>query len=520
MSEGTATIRTRKFMTNRLLHRLQMIVDVMHPGRSSVPKTEVREKLAKMYKTTSDVIFCFGFRTKFGGGKSSGFALIYDTMDFAKKIEPKHRLARHGLLKIEKTGRKVRKLQKTRMKKVRGKAKAEASSAAAGQKKVRCFSRMVRGVPTIRFVRYGCTNRPFFHIVVAKNHVNQHGKILEQVGSYDPMPNAHNEKLVALNFDRIRFWLGNNARISDPVLELLGLSGFLPINPRTYMTAWRNRLIALDKKELLKANEKVLEKYKQATSPSSPSRKFDIEPQYEKPRLAWVESLADIRGGPETVRGIVHLHPEIFADTPDLTIIHRNMVWQRKYKEVEWHSVKSRAEMSGGGRKPWPQKGMGRSRHGSIRSPLWIRGGAAKGPRGPTTKFFMLPLHARVKGLRSTLSVKFAQDDVKIVDGFTDLPTDDPEFLNDLVSSRVWGPSVLFVDDIDIFPQNILSAAQNIPHMNLMPVYGLNVYSMLKHRTLVLTLAALNTLEERLLFHMHRTDFWTGNTRKTMRNEK
>ncbi|CAG0913988.1 unnamed protein product [Notodromas monacha] len=134
-SDSTATIRTRKFMTNRLLHRLQMIVDVMHPGRASVPKTEIREKLAKMYKTTSDLVFCFGFRTKFGGGKSSGFALIYDTMDYAKKFEPKHRL--HGLLKIERVGRKVRKLKKTRMKKCRGKSKAEAGSAAAsGAKKV------------------------------------------------------------------------------------------------------------------------------------------------------------------------------------------------------------------------------------------------------------------------------------------------------------------------------------------------------------------------------------------------
>lgn len=57
-------------------------------------KTEIREKLAKMYKVTPDVVFVFSFRTAFGGGKSTGFALVYDTMDFAKKFEPKHRLAR------------------------------------------------------------------------------------------------------------------------------------------------------------------------------------------------------------------------------------------------------------------------------------------------------------------------------------------------------------------------------------------------------------------------------------------
>jgi len=70
------------------------VVDVLHPGRATVPKTEIREKLARMYKTTADVIFCFGFRTQFGGGKTTGFALIYESLDYAKKFEPKYRLAR------------------------------------------------------------------------------------------------------------------------------------------------------------------------------------------------------------------------------------------------------------------------------------------------------------------------------------------------------------------------------------------------------------------------------------------
>ncbi len=70
------------------------VVDVLHPGRATVPKTEIREKLARMYKTTPDVIFVFGFRTQFGGGKSTGFGLIYDSLDFAKKFEPKYRLQR------------------------------------------------------------------------------------------------------------------------------------------------------------------------------------------------------------------------------------------------------------------------------------------------------------------------------------------------------------------------------------------------------------------------------------------
>ncbi|XP_045214918.1 40S ribosomal protein S24-like isoform X1 [Mercenaria mercenaria] len=132
MSDNTATIRTRKFMTNRLLCRKQMVVDCLHPGKATLAKTEVREKLARMYKTTPDVIFCFGFKTQFGGGKTSGFALIYDSLDFAKKFEPKYRLARHGLLEIKRTGRKQRKEKKNRMKKVRGTKKAKVGT---GKKK-------------------------------------------------------------------------------------------------------------------------------------------------------------------------------------------------------------------------------------------------------------------------------------------------------------------------------------------------------------------------------------------------
>merc|ERR1739838_1186639 len=120
----TVTVRTRKFMTNRLLQRKQMVVDVLHPGKSTVPKTEIREKLAKMYKTTPDVVFVCG--------KTTGFAMVYDSLDYAKKNEPKHRLARHGLYEKKKTSRKQRKERKNRMKKVRGTKKA--SVGAAGKK--------------------------------------------------------------------------------------------------------------------------------------------------------------------------------------------------------------------------------------------------------------------------------------------------------------------------------------------------------------------------------------------------
>ncbi len=82
-----------------------------------------------MYKTQPDVVFCFGFKTVFGGSKSTGFALIYDTLDFAKKFEPKHRLVRHGLMEVKRMARKQRKERKNRVKKVRGTKKAEVAAA-------------------------------------------------------------------------------------------------------------------------------------------------------------------------------------------------------------------------------------------------------------------------------------------------------------------------------------------------------------------------------------------------------
>merc|ERR1712012_1046857 len=126
MSEGIITIRTRKVMTNKLLERRQMIVDVIHPNKASIEKKEIRNKLAKMYKCTADRIFSWGFKTNFGGGKSTGFATIYNTLDFAKKFEPKYRLQRQGVVeRPTKNSRKQQKEKKNRLAKVRGTRKEQ-----------------------------------------------------------------------------------------------------------------------------------------------------------------------------------------------------------------------------------------------------------------------------------------------------------------------------------------------------------------------------------------------------------
>ncbi|XP_054843775.1 40S ribosomal protein S24-like [Eublepharis macularius] len=108
-------------MTNRLLQQKQMVIDVLHPGKARVSKTEIHDK---MYKTTSDVIFVLGFRTHFGSEETTGFGVIYDSLNYAKKNEPKHRLARRGLCEKKKTFRKQRKECKNRTKEVTGTAKA------------------------------------------------------------------------------------------------------------------------------------------------------------------------------------------------------------------------------------------------------------------------------------------------------------------------------------------------------------------------------------------------------------
>ncbi|OWF37034.1 40S ribosomal protein S24-2 [Mizuhopecten yessoensis] len=120
MADATCTIRTRKFMTNRLLQRKQMIVDIIHPNSANLSKSDLRDKLSKMYKADKDNVFVFGFRTHFGGGKSTGYALIYDTIEAAKKFEPKYRLVRQGLVEKVQQSRKQIKEKKNRSKKFRG----------------------------------------------------------------------------------------------------------------------------------------------------------------------------------------------------------------------------------------------------------------------------------------------------------------------------------------------------------------------------------------------------------------
>jgi len=227
--------------------------------------------------------------------------------------------------------------------------------------------------------------------------------------------------------------------------------------------------------------------------------------QYGVERQVWVENM-DTRE--EEKRDLINLHPDIWAVYPRIDIIHQNLVWQSKYNVVNYNHVKGVREMIysyGGGGKPWPQKGTGRARQGSRRAPQWVNGGKVHGPKGPKSEYYMIPYHVRVYGLTHTLSVKMVQDDIHVVDNL-EIPTNDPDYLLELTRERGWGNSVLIVDTDDIFPENITAVTEEIPHMNLMPMYGLNVNSMVKHQTLVLTVRAVEALTAKILFALNRTD--------------
>eukprot|EP01016_Furgasonia_blochmanni_P034364 TRINITY_DN36_c0_g1_i2.p2 TRINITY_DN36_c0_g1~~TRINITY_DN36_c0_g1_i2.p2 ORF type:complete len:133 (-),score=67.52 TRINITY_DN36_c0_g1_i2:246-644(-) len=120
-------VRTRKFLLNKVLGRRQFILDAIHPERPNVPKAELKSVIAKKFKVEESNIVLFGFITQFGGGKSTGFCMIYDNVDLMKKYEPKFRLRRMKVLEKKTAGanRKSRKILKTKRNKVRGKEKSK-----------------------------------------------------------------------------------------------------------------------------------------------------------------------------------------------------------------------------------------------------------------------------------------------------------------------------------------------------------------------------------------------------------
>ncbi len=125
MSESQVIVKTRKLMRNPLLNRRQMVIDIVHPGVASVSRNQVREILSKKLKAKDEkAVIIYGIRIYYGGGRSTGFANVYDSLEECKKVEPAYKLVRHGVIeKKEKKGRKGIKEAKNKAKKIWGTVK-------------------------------------------------------------------------------------------------------------------------------------------------------------------------------------------------------------------------------------------------------------------------------------------------------------------------------------------------------------------------------------------------------------
>ena len=193
--------------------------------------------------------------------------------------------------------------------------------------------------------------------------------------------------------------------------------------------------------------------------------------------------------------GIMDLDPRVFRARPRIDILQRVVVWQRAKRRAGTAKVKDRGEVSGGGRKPRPQKGSGRSRQGSIRAPHFVGGGVVHGPRGPVSYEYTLPKQVRRLGLRSALSIKYAQGDLQIVDAMTASSHKTKDMVKTL-ETHGW-TSVLLVDGGDV-NSDLCLGSQNLQDVDVLPSRGLNVYSILLRDTLVLSVGAVRLLEHRL----------------------
>ena len=125
---------TRKSLNNPLLGRRQVACDLIHPEKGSIPKGEIKQKLASMFKCSEEAISIFGCKSKFGGGRSSCFGLIYSNLDARKKFDMKKLLKRDKLEKPAPIKRKAKKEMKGRANRVRGTEKAKARGTSSKKK--------------------------------------------------------------------------------------------------------------------------------------------------------------------------------------------------------------------------------------------------------------------------------------------------------------------------------------------------------------------------------------------------
>ena len=157
-------------------------------------------------------------------------------------------------------------------------------------------------------------------------------------------------------------------------------------------------------------------------------------------------------------------------------------------------STKEKGEVRGGGKKPWKQKGTGRARAGSIRSPLWPGGGTVFGPH-PRDYSYRLPKSARQAALRSALAQKYREQRLTIVDRIELPELKTKHFVAFLAALEIADTALVVLDAAD---ERIERAARNLKNVKVLRAEGLNVYDLLRYHQLIVTRAALDAITSRV----------------------
>ncbi|MCO7150425.1 50S ribosomal protein L4 [Vagococcus lutrae] len=190
--------------------------------------------------------------------------------------------------------------------------------------------------------------------------------------------------------------------------------------------------------------------------------------------------------------GDVELNDAIFGIEPNESVVYDAIIMQRASLRQGTHAVKNRSAVRGGGRKPWRQKGTGRARQGSIRSPQWRGGGVVFGPT-PRSYSYKLPRKVRRLAIRSVLSEKVAQDSLMVVDALSFDAPKTKEFKEVLNKLDVNNKVLVVLEEGNDFAA---LSARNLPNVSVISADNVSVLDVVSNDTMLMTQAALTQLEE------------------------
>ena len=188
----------------------------------------------------------------------------------------------------------------------------------------------------------------------------------------------------------------------------------------------------------------------------------------------------------------VELKDEIFGIEPNEAVVHSVLVNFLANQRQGTQSTKTRAEVRGGGRKPWRQKGTGRARQGSIRAPQWIKGGIALGPKPRSYKYTVNKKEKRL-AIKSCLSSKVLEKELTVVDSLPLKEIKTKEMIKALNNLKVEGKTLILLPEKN---ETVQKSARNIEGVKTTLVNTINVYDLLKYKNLVITLDTVKKLEE------------------------